>query len=118
MLVFPERAIPVYATPVSETELVVGETYFQAAFVDEAKLVPELRPLVFLGSDLPDYGMSKYAFQDASSYLAGISPDERSVEDPVDVHLFERGGLGGVYTFELALEVLLRCSLKRKAGGR
>jgi hypothetical protein len=81
-------------------------------------LVPELKALVFLGWDLPAYGNNKYAFQDASSYLAGISPDEASGEDPVEVRLFERGGLGGIYTFEFALEVLLRCALRRKGRER
>lgn len=119
MLVFPERVIPPHATPVSEAELVVGEIYFQAVFVDDEMLVPELRPLVFLGWDLPEHRRGRYAFQDASSYLAGMTLEDSVPEDSVRVDLFEKGGLGGIYTFEFALEVLLRCSLRRsKAPAR
>lgn len=113
MLVFPQREIPPHARPVTPAELVVGEIYFQAVFVDNEMLVPELRPLAYLGWDLRAHKRGRYAFQDASSYLAGKTLADSIPEDPVRVDLFEVGGLGGVYTFEFAVEVLLRCSLRR-----
>lgn len=113
MPVFPEREIADHGVPVTPAVLVVGETYFQATFIDNAMLVPELRPVVFLGSDLPAYGEGQYAFQDAWSYAAGISPDEAPVDDPVRVDLFDPDGLGSVYAFDAALDVLLRCALRR-----
>lgn len=119
MLVFPERVIPPHATPVSEAELVVGEIYFQAVFVDDEMLVPELRPLAYLGWDLRNDGTGKHFFQDAASFAEGKKFDDEPPEFPVELHTYEADGLGGIHTFDLALEVLLRCALRRsKAPAR
>jgi hypothetical protein len=51
-LYFPARELTPYAEYVEADDLTVGKVYFDVTFLDKQMLVPELRPLVFVGRDL------------------------------------------------------------------
>jgi hypothetical protein len=63
--------------PVKADELNVGETYFSVQFLDDAMLLPELEPVVFIGNDLGGDSEGESYFQDAQSYLAGGTHKQR-----------------------------------------
>ena len=114
---FEGRDLHPWADFVADGELVEGETYFRACFVDEQMLVPELRPLVFIGTDYEIGDSGILYFQDAASYLAGVRYGSSTIgrqdgDDDVEVHRVKRGS-PFVQTFEKALDTLLRCSVSR-----
>jgi len=55
-------------------------------------------------------------FQDAGSYIAGVRYDSATSNPEAEFHTVDRN-TPFVLEFERALEVLLRCSLTRKARG-
>jgi len=113
---FEGREIKPYSAPVESGSLQEGQIYFSVTFVDEDMLIPELLPLVFIGSEVGDEGADEYFFQDAESYRAGIRIESAQDTDQVDLFCCGESGLNSVFEFERALDVLLRCSLRRMAG--
>ena len=112
-MIFPERTLKPYAEPVDKELLVVGVTYFAVTFLDDDMLIPELRPIVFLGEDLaPEFGDGMHCFQDQASYSQG-----QRFEDPEqgEAQFFFGGAseIHHVFEFEKALDLLLECSLRR-----
>jgi hypothetical protein len=114
-MIFPERQLLKYATPVRASELVVGKEYFIAHFVDAEMLIPEVRAIVFIGTDTPENGSDEFVFQDASSFLDGIKPDDATEDQSVHLFTCPASGLSSIYDFDAALDVLLRCALNRTA---
>jgi hypothetical protein len=124
---FEARELKDYAVSVEEADLKVGKTYFLVWFFDEAMLIPELNAMVYLGYGISEDDPDRYIFQDAGSYMAGqgyeeFLDDDSSDEDIKDddgvaieaeLQALSKSELGGVYEFEEALNVLLRCSVRR-----
>lgn len=110
---FDARTIKPHAEPVRLADLITGSVYFTVQFVDHELLVPEVRPVVFIGKDLMPEDMGKLYFQDAESYHQGVrfgSPEDDeavffSQNDEETKHIF---------VFEKALEALMACSLRRQ----
>jgi hypothetical protein len=111
---FEARDLKPYGEYVQSSDLVEGETYFTVHYLDDQMLVPELQPLVFIGRDLEPDDSGRLYFQDAASYISGIRyGDGRKAE--IHVHVVEENA-PFVFEFERALDVLLRCSLRRQGA--
>jgi hypothetical protein len=110
MLRFEGRDLKPYGEYVEPSNLVEGETYFAVHFLDDQMLVPELDPLVFIGRNLDPGDSGRLYFQNVASYMSGVRyPDGGNAE----IHLVEENA-PFVFEFERALDVLLRCSLRRQ----
>ena len=108
---FGARELKPYAEPVSSDVLEEGEVYFSINFADENMTIPAMAPLVFIGRNLreEDEGVVLY-FQDFDSHK------ERSRNSLNDRSGYQSGVEGlfkHVFEYERALEVLMRCSLRR-----
>jgi hypothetical protein len=108
------RELKPYAEPIALDQLTKGLVCFAVRFVDDEMLVPEMTALVYVGKNLDEGDTESYSFQDFGSFKDGDdfdSPSERIIRFKYSVD-----GLNGIYDFEHALEVLLRCSLRRNKG--
>ena len=112
---FAARELKPYAEPVPPDQLRIGEIYFGVQFLDEDCFVPVLEPKVFIGGNLEPEDNDKLYFQDFDSYRTGVRYDTASAEDEA---VFETGAEKHVFEYERALDVLLKCSLRRKKGRR
>ena len=113
---FEGRDLKPYGEYVQPTGLVEGEIYFAVHFLDDKMLVPELDPLVFIGRNLERGDSGRLYFQDAGSYMSGIryrDSGEYGCDGETKIHVVEENA-PFVFEFERALDVLLRCSLKRQ----
>ena len=126
-MIFPAREIKPYAEPVETDKLKVGEIYFGVQFLDEDCFIPILEPKVFVGRDLEAEDKGKFYFQDYDSYRHGVRYDDDSREEGSgDSRVvgrwmewrFETGAEKHTFTYENALNVLLRCSMRRAKAGR
>ncbi|MGB0037072.1 MAG: hypothetical protein WBP79_16515 [Candidatus Acidiferrales bacterium] len=110
---FEERELKPYAETVPPDGLEVGTVYFAVNFIDDEMLIPIVEPKVFIGRNLnPEQGDYLY-FQDIDSYRqgvrfeAGTQTSEARFETGTERHIFE---------YERALDVLMRCALRRRKG--
>lgn len=111
---FAGRELKPYGEYVESSELVEGEIYFAVHFLDDQMLVPELDPLVFIGRNLERGESGRLYFQDAASYMSGNRyGDSVGHEGETKIHVVEENA-PFVFEFEKALDVLMRCSLKRQ----
>ena len=110
---FPARELKPYAEYAEAGELVIGKTYFAVHFVDKEMLVPEMRPLVFVGRDFEPEDDGILYFQDAESYIAGVRYDSTGGHEDVEFHTVDED-TPLVCEFERALDSLLRCSIERE----
>ena len=79
---FEARELAPYAKPVKASDLIRGETYFIVTFADERMLVPEMKPVIFVGVDLAEEGENQLYFQDYGDYHredahSGATQDDR-----------------------------------------
>ncbi len=110
---FEPRDLPPHAEPISITELAEGSVYFLIGFVDEEMLTPKMETLVFIGRNLETGDEDRYYFQDIESYREGERYGPGATTDGTSIFVCSLSELNGVYDFEHALEVLMRCSLRR-----
>ena len=116
---FAGRDLKPLAEPIAPDQLVVGEVYSSVQFIDQDMFAPVVEPVVFLGNDLdPGSEGAGHYFQDASSFLAGVHWSPGAPEQPddaPDVQVYQQrlGQIMHIYEFERALDVLLKCSLRR-----
>jgi hypothetical protein len=78
-------------------------------------LIPELRPLVFIGKNLDPADVGIVYFQDYDSYSRAVRYGQPG--DPSIQGWFESGSeneINHIFEFERALNVLLSCSLRRQ----
>lgn len=111
---FEERELKPYAEPVSAGELIEGSVYFSVGFVDDAMLIPQMETLVFIGKNLEEEPGDLYYFQDIRSYQASGRLDPKRSDGPATYFRCSVNELKGIYEFERLLEILMRCSLRRK----
>ena len=111
---FPARELKPYGEYMEASKLVEGEIYFAVHFLDDQMSVPELDPLVFIGRNLEQGDSGRLYFQDAASYMSGVRyGDGGGRGGETKIHVVEENA-PFVCEFERALDVLLRCSLKRQ----
>jgi len=108
ILRFEARDLNPTAKYVQPSDLVEGKTYFAVRFLDDRMLVPELVPLVFIGRNLELGDSGRLYFQDAT--LTERCTIRRRWKG--EIHVVEENA-PSVFEFERALDVLLRCSLRR-----
>ncbi|NOT71745.1 MAG: hypothetical protein HOP09_10855 [Hyphomicrobium sp.] len=111
---FPGRQLNTFATSVDKERLVVGEAYFTVVFFDEDMTIPKMETIIYLGQSSIDQIAKKkkllaiegelYVFREIENHRCGIDKNDIA---------FEQAELAGVYEFEAAIDVLLRCALCR-----
>ena len=69
---FEARDLPPYVEHVAANDLRQGDVYFVVAFIDDEMLMPELRPVVFVGRNLESGETGTLYFQDLCSYRNGV----------------------------------------------
>jgi len=111
---FAERYLKPYAEPISATELHEDSVYFSVSFVDGDMHIPVIETLVFVGRN--DKGLLQ--FQDVESYRQKVNFASSSNDLHAVFIECSEDQLNNVFEFERALDVLLRCSLRRRAGAR
>ena len=108
---FEERELKPYAETVSPDKLQVGTVYFAVNFVDDEMLIPIMEPKVFIGRDLDPDRPGRFHFQDVDSYRRGVRFESSTRDDDVG---FETGTERHLFEYEKALDVLMRCALRRR----
>jgi|ERR1044071_6911948 hypothetical protein len=111
---FEARELPTYAQPISIDELTEGTVYFFVNFADDEMLIPTIETVVYIGENLESDDVGQVYFQDLDSFNRGV---QYGTEDDGECAVFQRGSgneLGHVFTFEQALNELMKCSLRRK----
>ena len=103
-VVIPQRTLLPYAEFVERSDLVVGDVYYFVKFVDEALTIPVMTPLVFIGpSAMPE----KLVFQEVA-----VKVDAQGNVQEGHRHRVSQD-VTGVFTFDRALDEILRCSARR-----
>lgn len=119
---FPGRELPPWAEHVRPDDLVEHEVYFTVSFLDREMSIPELQAVVFLGRNLAPDDINRVYFQDASSYFDGTRPfDQLRGETRPDADAVVQSMQDSdcfLMEYEKAVEVLLRCLLRRQAVTR
>jgi hypothetical protein len=110
---FEARDLKPYLDYVESADLVQGELYFALQFLDEDMLIPELRPVVFVGRDCEPGDAGVLYFRDVETYVDGVSdgfgPGSASFDSIPEGSPF-------VCEFEQVLDGLLTCSLRRSGS--
>jgi len=110
---FEAREVPNYVEHVPVGELRHGDVYFVVSFCDHEMNIPEMRPVVFVGRDLAEDESGALYFQDYESYQMGARYDDSNDSHVAEFERHAEEQSTGVCEFERALDVLLRCSLRR-----
>lgn len=109
-----ERELKSYAEPIRADELHEGSIYFFVNFVDEEMVVPTMGTMVYIGENLEPGDVNQVYFQDIDSYNRGVRYASNGDGDYALIESGSKNELGHVFDFEHALDVLLRCALRRK----
>ena len=108
-----ERELPPFAEPISAAALKEGSVYFAVQFLDDDLLTPVMEALVFLGKNLGSEDMDQLHFQDAESYRDGVRSGSADAEEAI-FYVQSENELNHIFEYERAVDVLLRCLLKRR----
>jgi hypothetical protein len=111
---FEARELPTYADPVSVDELREGAVYFFVNFADKEMLIPTIDTVVYVGENLEADDVDQVYFQDIDSFNRGVQYGTENDGEHAIFQCGSRNELGHVFTFEQALNELLKCSLRRK----
>jgi hypothetical protein len=110
---FEERDLKPFQEPLPATALEKGLVYFSVIFADADRLIPILEPYVFVGGELEPGTSGQLYFQDFESYQRGVRFATATEVDHAKFFLESESKLR-FFDFELALEELLTCSLRRR----
>ena|SRR5215831_1406191 len=108
---FDEHKLKSYAETVSPNDLHEGEVYFAVNYIDDEMLVPVMEPKVFIGRNLVPEGGDQAYFQDIDSYRRGVRFATAKEDDEA---VFETGTEHHLFSYEHALEELMRCAIRRR----
>ena len=114
---FEGRELKPYAEPVSTTELKEGAVYFAVNYVDDDMLIPIVETLVFAGKDLEPEEVGVAYFQDVESYREGVRYGWDTNDGSATFYSGPENELNHIFTYEHALDELLRCSIRRRDAG-
>ena len=98
----------------SLADLREGASYYMVNFADDEMLEPHVETIVYVGRNLRDGDAGKVYFQDTYSHAEGVRLSTSTGADQAHFHQFDDNGLGAIFGFEQALDVLLHCSLRRR----
>lgn len=112
---FEERELPPHAEPITAANLKEGAVYFSVNYIDDKMLIPTVETLVFIGRDLEPGDSGQVYFQDIDSYQRGVRYDLASENDLARFSTGSENEINHLFEYELALEELMRCSLRRRA---
>jgi hypothetical protein len=113
---FEGRELGLHCEPVVAGELEDGKVYYCVSFVDRLMLIPKLQPLVFVGRGLDGDDAGRAYFQDVNSYQQGFRYDSGCKSESSDATFEKRNNstMTDVFKYDRALDVLLRCALRRR----
>ena len=111
---FDGRELKPHAEPISPSELHEGQVYFAVTYADAEMLVPLMETLVFIGRNLEAEDIGKVYFQDVQSYREGIAYGSNAEDGWAKFETGSESELGHIFDYERALDVLMRCSLRRR----
>jgi hypothetical protein len=116
---FEGRVLAPLSEYVKSVDLNEGETYFMVGYADPDLLIPQLEAVVFVGREIEAGETGHVYFQDIDSYRDGIRIDGPDTEEKADgvrgyLHKFAED-VPAVFSFDSAIDDLLRCYLRRKA---
>ncbi len=114
---FEERELPSHAEPISSSDLREGEVYFSVNYVDDDMLLPTMETVVFIGRNLQPGDSGQVYFQDIDSYRGGVRYESATEEDYVEFSTGSENEVSHIFTYEKALEELMKCSLRRRRTG-
>lgn len=104
---FQGRTISPYAKPITLSKLKKGAIYFSVSFIDDDMLIPIIDTLIYLGTYENESKEKILSFQDVESYQADTND-----HCPTFFECSE-DSLNNIFEYESALEVLMRCSIRR-----
>lgn len=113
---FEERELKPYAEPVVAAELKENEIYFSVEYIDEQLLLPKLEPVLFIGRNLKPEDSGMVYFQDIDSFRDGYRFNSGEKHAEVTFFCVDEKDIP-LYSYERALDLLLKCSLRRRALG-
>ena len=113
---FEGRELKNYAEPVPPEKLEENEICFSVHYVDNQLLIPELEAVIFVGRNLRPQDTGLVYFQDIDSYRQGTRFGAPQGDAKGTFMCIEEQDVS-VYDYEHALNLLLACSLRRKALG-
>jgi hypothetical protein len=103
---------PSYGEPVHENQLRKGEVYFMVTYLDEARLVPQVKTLAFLGENVGGKAKGSLWFQDAESFFElGAYPHNKTGD--TEIYRCQPTGLSNIYELDKAIKGLTRCLERR-----
>lgn len=111
---FEARDLKSYAEPVILENLAAGNVYFAVQYSDPELLMPQVRPLIYLGRNLNHLNADLFYFQDLDSFRMGIRYDSDFETKRDEFELCDSNGGAYIFEFEKALEELMRCGLRRQ----
>jgi hypothetical protein len=111
---FEARELKSYAEPVSASDLIEGEVYFTVQFADQKLLIPIIEPIVFVGINLGEGDTDVSYFQNFESYATGVRYASGTEESMTDFRVRGPGEIKHIFTYEHALDELMKCSLRRR----
>jgi hypothetical protein len=116
---FEGRVLAPLAEYVKSTDLKEGEIYFRVVYADLDLLIPHLEPVVFVGRNLGAGETGQVFFQDIDSYGDGVRIEDHDIGENGDdlrglLYKFAEDA-PAVFSFECAIDDLLRCYLRRRA---
>ena len=111
---FPERELPDNAEPISASDLRERQVYFAVNHVDDQMLIPVVETIVFVGRNKEAGDVGQVYFQDVESHREGVSYDWESSDGPAKFQSGSEEEISHIFDYGHALEVLMRCSLRRQ----
>jgi len=113
---FPARDLEPYPQPVSADQLRDGSLYYCLNYVDHEMLIPVMDSIVFIGRNLKPGDAGLCYFQQICWYDEGKTFDSEAECDDAIFYARAENKLSDIFEYELALEELMRCSLRRKGA--
>jgi len=106
---------------ISVSRLAIGDVYFLVGYLDEAKRLPVVETLIYIGNDLGGEIDGSPYFQDVESYhVSGplTSPETQSVD--IDAHIMTPGTVPpkNLFGFDGLLDELSRCGARVRRAKR
>jgi hypothetical protein len=111
---FEGRELKSYAEPVSANDLVEREVYFTVQFADQKLLIPMIEPIVFVGKNLGEGDTDVLYFQNFESHATGVRYASATNESMTDFQVRGPDEIKHFFTYDHALDELMKCSLRRR----
>lgn len=111
---FNGKELKPFAEPVKADFLELQGVYYAVSFADERMAIPVMHTVVFIGENLNEDDADVLYFQDIDSFNAGATFASLDGDSHAMVITVKRHELNGIYDYNEALEILMRCQLRRQ----